>query len=150
MIHAGVEQSSVPDVCEVTFDRRLIPGETHETALRELDELVRDVAEREAEFQWSIRPLLWFEPCEIDADHTLVRTIADAAAEVIGRPAVVNASAFASDVTELVHVGGIEAVQFGPGDIALAHAPDERTPVAEVRAAGIILTLAALRLLRGD
>ena len=41
----------------------------------------------------------------------------------------------------------MDAIQFGPGDIGVAHAPDEHVSLEEVRQAALALTYTALELL---
>ena len=45
----------------------------------------------------------------------------------------------------LVNVGGIPTVLFGPGDVRVAHMPDEYVPLDELRLAAEALVLTALR-----
>ena len=52
---------------------------------------------------------------------------------------------YGADLRLLVNVGGIPTVLFGPGDVRVAHMPDEYVPVAELRAATEALVLTALR-----
>ena len=42
MLSAGAEHNAVPDACELTVDRRLIPGESHEEIQADLQRLVAD------------------------------------------------------------------------------------------------------------
>lgn len=150
MVHAGVEQSSVPDRCEITLDRRLIPGETTETAFDEIQALVDDMATAYPEYRWAVEPLLSFEPCQVSSESPFVQTVALCVEAARGQTPDIYATPYGSDMTCLVHSGGMETIQFGPGDIALAHAPDERTSIVEVQQAAIALTMAALRVLEAN
>ena len=68
-----------------------------------------------------------------------------------GRPTPGSAAApqdewgapYGSDLRLLV-AAGVPTVHYGPGDSALAHAPDERVPLAEVATCARALTLLAL------
>jgi acetylornithine deacetylase len=51
---------------------------------------------------------------------------------------------YGSDLRLLTGIGGIPTVQYGPGDIALAHAVNESVPVPDVLAAARTLVLVAL------
>lgn len=51
---------------------------------------------------------------------------------------------YGSDLRLLTGIGGIPTVQYGPGDVALAHAVDEFVPVPDVLAAARTLALIAL------
>jgi acetylornithine deacetylase len=51
---------------------------------------------------------------------------------------------YGSDLRLLTELGGIPTVQYGPGDAAVAHGPDEFVPVDEVVACARTLALLAL------
>lgn len=51
---------------------------------------------------------------------------------------------YGSDLRLLSGLGGIPTLHYGPGDAALAHAPDESVPLAEVATAARTLALLAL------
>jgi acetylornithine deacetylase len=51
---------------------------------------------------------------------------------------------YGSDLRLLTGKGGIPTVQYGPGDAALAHAPDERVPLREVVTCARVLALLAV------
>jgi acetylornithine deacetylase len=44
-----------------------------------------------------------------------------------------------------VNLGSIPTVLFGPGDVRVAHMPDENVPIDQLRTAAETLVLAALR-----
>ena len=59
-------------------------------------------------------------------------------------PSSVWGAPFGSDLRLLTGLGGIPTVHYGPGDVDLAHAPDESVPLAEVEATAQVLALLAL------
>ena len=52
---------------------------------------------------------------------------------------------YGADMRLLVNVGRIPTVLFGPGDVRVAHMPDEYVPIDDLRAAAGTLVVAALR-----
>ena len=62
-----------------------------------------------------------------------------------GSPAPVEGVTYGADMRLLVNAGGIPTVLFGPGDVRVAHMPDEYVPLDELRVAARALVLAALR-----
>jgi succinyl-diaminopimelate desuccinylase len=146
MINAGQEQSSVAESAEVVVDRRLVPGETHQTGLAELRQLVDGLAAQHPDLGWQVEPVLWFEPCAVDDEHVLVRCLAESVERVRGEAPPLVATPSASDVTRLVHEGSMPAVQFGPGGSHL-HAPDERVRLDDITVVARALMATAFQLL---
>ena len=61
------------------------------------------------------------------------------------RPQPVEGVTYGADMRLLVNAGGIPTVLFGPGDVRVAHMPDEYVPIEELRAAAQALVLVVLR-----
>ena len=68
-----------------------------------------------------------------------------AAAEVTGSAPPVEGVTYGADMRLLVNVGRIPTVLFGPGDVRVAHMPDEYVPIEELRSAAEALVLVVLR-----
>jgi succinyl-diaminopimelate desuccinylase len=140
MVRAGVQQNAIPDTCELVVDRRLLPGDTPEDALRELEAVVGSEA--------TVEPLHHpFAPSEIPADSPFVSRVLDTVEAVTGRREPVVGTPYGSDVRNLINDAGIEAVTFGPGDVRGAHCPDERLDLAELRQAALVIATLAVDLL---
>jgi acetylornithine deacetylase len=86
-----------------------------------------------------------FHPAVIANDHPLVGLVAGAHIEVTGTPPALEGVPYGSDMGKLVGVGGIPTVVYGPGDVRVAHRPDEFVPVDELVTCTRALVLAALR-----
>jgi acetylornithine deacetylase len=61
-----------------------------------------------------------------------------------GGTMLTSGAPYGSDLRLLSGIGGIPTLHYGPGDAALAHAPDESVPLAEVATAARALALLAL------
>lgn len=61
-----------------------------------------------------------------------------------GEPPARWGAPYGSDLRLLAGLGGIPTVQYGPGDAARAHAPDEHVPLGEVQTCARTLALLAL------
>ena len=68
-----------------------------------------------------------------------------AAADITGAAPSVEGVTYGADMRLLVNVGRVPTVLFGPGDVRVAHMPDEYVPLADLIAAAEALTLVALR-----
>jgi acetylornithine deacetylase/succinyl-diaminopimelate desuccinylase family protein len=132
LIEGGNFQNTVPATCELTVDRRLVPGETHADCDRQLAELLDELA--------LTRPGMDVEPPEVIVATVPSETVADlrivrsALAAVVraGRPAA-EAGGFNAgcDMSKLVGAG-VPTVICGPGELAQAHGPDEYVAVRDV------------------
>jgi acetylornithine deacetylase len=78
-------------------------------------------------------------------DHPIVTTVGGALQAVTGAPARVEGMTYGADMRLLVHEGRTPTVLFGPGDVRVAHRPDEFVPIADLLAVTRTLALAALR-----
>jgi len=150
-IRGGVAVNVVPDRCEFSFGKRWVPGDSPERIRADLEtviagsigaaqaEIVRDEA-----FDAVARP-----PLDLAVDHPLVRTLAETAGAVTGRPAAIGRFQAFTDAA-LLQAAGTPAVVFGPGDLALAHTDEEHVPVDALHAAARIYARLALRLSEAD
>ena len=80
-----------------------------------------------------------FGTSRVAADHPLPAGLAAAAKAVTGRRPALLGVPYGADMRLFVNVGDTPCVIFGPGDVRLAHAADERVPLAEVEACARVL-----------
>ena len=148
-VRAGDWASSVPDTLVAEGRYGVAVGEDVGTARRAFEEAIARaaaadpwLAEHPPDVEW------WggrFDPAVTDVDHPLVRTVTAAAADVTGSVPPVEGVTYGADMRLLVNVGHIPTVLFGPGDVRVAHMPDEHVPLKDLRAAAETLVLTALR-----
>jgi acetylornithine deacetylase/succinyl-diaminopimelate desuccinylase len=149
-IRGGDQPSTVAARCVLAADRRLVPGETAASAIEELGELCGRVAASLPGLGWSIRrhpggmATMAHGPLVTPAEHPLAAAVAAAAAAVRGHAEEPVAFPAWTDGALLANEAGIPTVVLGPGDLALAHGPDESVPLAEVAEAARIYALSAL------
>lgn len=115
-IHGGVRTNVVPDRCELTIDRRIVPGEREEEVLRELDSFVDGRAELEYEHVGAA-----FETPE---DHWLVEAAGRLVDEAQGRRMPIGGLVGSSDA-RFYAGAGIPTIILGPGTMEQAHVADE-------------------------
>jgi acetylornithine deacetylase len=116
-IRGGNAVNVVPDFCEVEIDRRLLPGESPDSAGEEMRALLEPFG---VELQQAAMQAPAFEA---GADSAAVRA-ALGAARGGGAPAETLAVNYCTDAA-FYPAAGIDAVVFGPGSIAQAHTADE-------------------------
>ena len=148
MLAAGAEHNAVPDSCELTIDRRLIPGETQSSVRSELQAMAVAAVAEHPGVGVEVLPLHHpFEPAEVPADSEFIRRMAWAVEDVTGTPSRIWGTPYGSDVRNLVNDAGMEAITFGAGDVTMCHCPDEHQSLAELRKAALVLTRVATDLL---
>ncbi len=131
MIHGGVSPNTVPDRCVIDIDRRLLPGESAEEAILDLDRHLHGLG------SVSLPPKLACPPLLPKGGDEYVARLGAAIDRVRGRHELWNVP-YGTDAST-IQEAGIPAVVFGPGDIAQAHTKDEWIDVAELEAAAEVL-----------
>lgn len=142
-IAGGVAVNVVPEICTITIDRRLLPGESPDAVLVWIDHLLADLraaeptfaAEREA-------PFLVDAALETPPDAPIVAAVLGARNALLGPSAPVGAP-YGTDGSKLAR-GGVPTLVLGPGDIAQAHTADEWVELAQVAQAAQIYAASAL------
>jgi acetylornithine deacetylase len=135
-IEGGTSVNTVPDLCRVEIDRRLVPGENAQNAVAEFEASLRQDAEPDIAFECT-QPWLSSPALAAAGSEELVDRLAAAIDAVVGRHQV-TAVPYATDAATLA-AAGVPSVVFGPGDIARAHTCDECVPLDEVGQASEIL-----------
>lgn len=137
-VMAGVADNMVPASCELTFDRRMVPGEQEDVALAEIEALLAAIQASEGvELEIAALKPTTGGAAETDAHHPVVLKALAAAR----RHGVENAQPLGfQGACDFVHFRsiGAEGVVLGPGDLAVAHKPDEFVPRQELIAAALI------------
>ncbi len=153
-IQAGNWSSSVPE--ELTCEGRIgvAMGENPQVVRDQLVSTIQAISqadpwlrEHPVEIRWSGGQ---FESGEIAAGHPLVELCRQCMCDLSGREPEIEGAPYGSDLRLLVNQGGMPALLFGPGDVRVAHMPDERVMVAEVIEAARVYMLAALRYLTDE
>ena len=118
MISGGVAHNVVPGECKFSIDRRLIPGETRESVVADIDAILQGVATDDPRFRYTlvIDPDGDFIPANITPeDAPLVQAVNAASRTVQGKePEYFVQWAGATD-GRFYRQAGIETVGFGPG-----------------------------------
>jgi acetylornithine deacetylase/succinyl-diaminopimelate desuccinylase-like protein len=146
IIAGGSKVNMVADHCVVEIDRRTVPGETDETVLRGVLQVVERTRARVPDLDAEAAVAFSGEPFEIAEDALLVQEVRAALDESSDRPAELMGFRGASDARFFADAGK-DVVVCGPGDIALAHTVGEHVELAEVERGAVAYALAFARLL---
>jgi len=145
MISAGVAENVIPGRCELTLDRRMIPGEVESDVVAEIDQVLADVRARRPDVDVQIARMLATTggASELDPEHPLVALALASANVATGRQASLIGLSGACDMTHF-RARGVPCVVLGPGDSAQAHQPDENIDIRELHQGALAYSLLAL------
>ncbi len=147
-IEAGVSDNMLPDRCRILVDRRLVPGESQESALREIQDTLDELRQERPGLEVRMERTLETTggPAQTDETVPVVRIASEAVRRITGREPRLGGLSVACDMVHLASAG-TPTVVLGPGDIDLAHTPSERVPLRELHQAAQIYAWMALHAL---
>jgi acetylornithine deacetylase len=153
-VHAGDWASSVPDLLVAEGRMGVARGETVDQAEDALEQAVADACAADPWLRTHPATVEWwggrFASGALPEGSDLVdRVQAAHGAATDGRTSEVRSVPYGSDLRLLVNQGGIPTVQYGPGDVDLAHGPHEHVVLADVATTARTLALVALDLCGG-
>ncbi len=149
VIHAGNWASTVAE--SLTFEGRygIEPGEDLEEARRSFEDVVQNVAQADEWLKDNPPVVEWwggqFDPAEIDEGSPLIQLAKDAYTDVTMQSPIVRGMTYGADMRLLVNEGETPTIMFGPGDVRIAHRPDEFVPMDDLKTCTRALALMILR-----
>ena len=140
-------QSVVPSACRVTYERRLVLGETEEGVLAELAGACERAGASDAEVSlararlktWTgheIDERKWLPPWRTFEDDPLVLNALEALASA-GIEAELGVYGFCTNAAYTAGMAGIPTIGFGPGREDLAHIADESLEIEQLLASSL-------------
>ena len=131
---------AVADYARIHLDRRLTWGETKESAVREIEALVKGEDARvfvptyeETAYTGRRYGMEKYYPTwKWPEDHAAVQTGVRVCRALFAKPPRIGKWTFSTNAVTISGMYGIPAIGFGPGAEAMAHAPDEKTPVEDL------------------
>ncbi|VTR96556.1 M20 family metallopeptidase [Tuwongella immobilis] len=134
-IEGGVSVNTVPDVCTIEVDRRLLPGESGAAAHE--DHLAFLRSQPGIDFELLSKPWMACPALSNELSAKITAQLGQAIDAVVGSHSVF-AVPFGTDASTIAEYG-IPAVVFGPGSIDQAHTNDEWIELSQVEKAVEIL-----------
>jgi acetylornithine deacetylase len=132
-----VGMSTYPDECNLAIERRTLPGESAELAIKEITDACSRVRATHPRFDARVTLSTAQVPSDVPVDSPVVKRLSRAL-NAEGVPVEIEGFSAWTDAA-LLNAAGIPTVCFGPGDIALAHAAEEFAPVEEIELATRVL-----------
>jgi acetylornithine deacetylase/succinyl-diaminopimelate desuccinylase family protein len=147
LVQGGRGGSTVADQCQITLDRRVLPSESLEDVEAEIRHLLSRLENERPGLRWELSRTVAFPPLRGtnvgDLEQALNRAVTDLGEIVTdGR----RGMRFASDAA-WYEAAGCPSVVFGPGDVTLAHQPDEHVEISDLYATTRAIALCCSRLL---
>jgi succinyl-diaminopimelate desuccinylase len=144
----GIQTPCVADVCRAVFDRRFLFEEGFDAAKSEIEALVTRAAARAPGVRFELRDLMVVHPTKTPDDSPVIAALARSIERVLGRRADVVASPGTYDHKHVARIAGVpHCVAYGPGELELAHQPDEYCRIDDVVSAAKVIALATLDLM---
>jgi acetylornithine deacetylase len=133
--------STYPEECVLAIERRTLPGESAEKAMKEITDACSRVKAKHPDFDARVTLSTAQLPSDVPTDAPIVKRLRGAL-EREKMPVRIEGLSAWTDAA-LLNEAGIPAICFGPGDIALAHAAEEFVPVEDIGVATRVLTRVA-------
>lgn len=142
---------AVADYARIHLDRRLTWGETKESAVKEIEEIVKDMdAKVEVLYYDGIAFTgnhygmeKYYPTWKIPVDHKAVTTGEEAFIKLFDKKPLVDKWTFSTNGIALNGMYGVPTIGFGPGNEVMAHAPNEKVPVSDLVAASAFYAMYA-------
>ena len=143
----GIQTPCVADRCRAVFDRRFLIEEGFAAAKSEITALIARAMARVPGVDYEMRDLMVVDPVRTPDGSPLVGALDVAIQRVLGVSAKLVASPGTYDHKHVTRIAGItDCVAYGPGELELAHQPDESCAVADIVNATKVIALAMLEL----
>lgn len=147
--HGGLPAPCVADSCRMIVDRRFLIEESLADVKAEITDILEDLAQTRPDFQFDIRDMFAVEPSISDRDGPVASTTAAAIKDVLGLEPDIVCSPGTYDQKHIDRIGKLkDCIAYGPGQLDLAHQPDEWIGIADMNSAAKVMATVASRLLR--
>jgi succinyl-diaminopimelate desuccinylase len=144
----GVQTPCVADLCRAVFDRRFLIEEGFDATRQEIADLVAVAAAQAAGVRFDVRDLMVVHPTRTPDDSPVIGALDRSIRRVLGRPAQLIASPGTYDHKHVARIARVpHCVAYGPGELELAHQPDEYCRVDDIVDAAKVIALATLDLM---
>jgi len=131
---------AVADYARLHLDRRLTWGETKESAVKEIEELIKglnakvEVLDYYEEAYTGLKYGMekYYPTWKIAEEHELVQTGVSTFEQLYAKKPGIGKWTFSTNGIATCGMYGIPTIGFGPGNEVLAHAPDEKVAISDL------------------
>ena len=137
MVTGSPSLCAVSDFAKIHLDRRLTWGETKESAVKEIEEIVQGMNAKVEVLQYREKAYTgleygmekYYPTWKMPVNHPVVQAAVSAYEKLFVAKPVVDKWTFSTNGVVINGVYGIPTIGFGPGNEVMAHAPNEKVPV---------------------
>ncbi len=134
---------AVSDYARIHLDRRLTWGETKESAVAEIEELIKGMNARVVVLTYLEKAYTgleygmekYYPTWKMEEDSEIVQKGVSAYKKLFRKEPKVDKWTFSTNGVMTCGTYGIPTIGFGPGNEVLAHAPNEKVPISDLVAA---------------
>ena len=146
----GLPAHCVPDSCRIVIDRRFLVEERLDDVRGEVIALLDQLRATRDRFDYNLRELNVVLPSMTDRTAPVVETIHEAIEQVLGVAPTYVASPGSYDQKHIDRIGKLRnCIAYGPGELELAHKPDEWVGITDMLDSAKVMGRALERLLTG-
>ncbi|RFP91096.1 acetylornithine deacetylase/succinyl-diaminopimelate desuccinylase family protein [Rhodobacteraceae bacterium 63075] len=148
--YTGLPSPCVPDSCRMVIDRRFLIEEDIDEVQEEIHGLLRNVQSARENFTYDVRELQRVLPTMTEKSAPVVRSVAAAIGDIMGKGADYVVSPGTYDQKHIDRIGRLKnCIAYGPGILDLAHKPDEYIEVDAMVESAQVMARSLLDLLGG-
>lgn len=148
---------AVADYARTHLDRRLTWGETKESAVAEIQEIINALPDVDASVEvlqyrekaytgLSYGMEKYYPTWKLPGDHPVIMKGVEVFRELFGREPKVDKWTFSTNAVTINGFYNIPVIGFGPGNEVLAHAPNEKIPIEHLVNAAAFYALYAFKM----
>lgn len=127
--HAGTATNIFATKCVLSVDRRLVPGETHVQALKEITDVLDKLKEKNPLMEYTVEMISDRPFLDVGEDSEIVRCIGEAHEELFGRKIRRRRRHGGSDAANIFRAYGTQIPNMGPGEESECTKPDEKIKI---------------------
>ncbi len=132
VIEGGTVSNMVPDQCRIVVDRRVLPDESRDQAMTEIQTIINGLAAARPEFSATMEEVSWRPGYILDDDEPVIEVVCKAFEKIVGQRPRVTVKDAGTDAPFIYTMTGIPVVMFSPGDGLAAGTVDESVAIDDL------------------
>jgi succinyl-diaminopimelate desuccinylase len=132
-IQGGKDIKSIPEDCKALLEVRTVPGQTGEQVKDKITDYIKELKKANKTFKANVKINVGKDPLEVSTKLPLIKKIQKLSKNAIGRKLRLGKAGIGGgDIYFLWKNMGIPVLNFGPGDVELAHSPNEYVEIQKL------------------